>query len=81
MIKPLRNNVLIQRVKKSMETASGIVLTVSEEADRAQVLAIGPLVDEVAVGDEVLANWNKATNAGDSTFIVPITEIPFVFDK
>ena len=78
-VRPLRNTVLLERVKNDMTTSSGIVLTRNDEADKAKVLAIGPAVDEVAVGDVVLVNWNKSIRAGEH-FIAPVTEIVFVFE-
>lgn len=79
-VRPLRNTVLLERVKNDMTTDSGILLTRSDDADKAKVLAIGPAVEEVAVGDIVLVNWNKSIRAGDN-FIAPVTEIVFVFEQ
>jgi co-chaperonin GroES (HSP10) len=69
----------MERVKNDMTTSSGILLTRSDDGDKARVLAIGPDVDEVAVGDIVLVNWNKSIRAGEN-FIAPVTEIVFVFE-
>jgi len=58
-IKPLHDKVLIERLENIKETASGIILRHSEEPDRAKVLAIGPQVTEVQVGDVVQPDWSK----------------------
>ena len=57
---PLRDNIIVERVAAEKQTASGIILKRTEEPDRAKIIAIGPKVDEVSVGDEVLINWNGA---------------------
>ena len=59
-IKPLKDKVLISRIAAEKQTESGIILKSSDGPDKALVEAIGPKVDEVAVGDEVLVNWNGA---------------------
>ena len=59
-IRPLKDKVLISRIAGEKQTEFGIILKSSEGPDRALVEAIGPKVDEVSVGDEVLINWNGA---------------------
>ena len=59
-IKPLKDKVLISRIAGEKQTEFGIILKSSEGPDKALVEAIGPKVDEVSVGDEVLVNWNGA---------------------
>jgi len=59
-IKPLKDKILISRIAGEKQTEFGIILKSSEGPDKALVEAIGPKVDEVAVGDEVLINWNGA---------------------
>ena len=59
-ITPLKDKVLISRIAAEKQTESGIILKSTDGPDKALVEAIGPKVDEVAVGDEVLINWNGA---------------------
>jgi co-chaperonin GroES (HSP10) len=81
MIKPLGNKVVVERlVKKDNTTESGIILKSNEEPDRAIIMAIGSEVDEVQVGEVVLINWNKATKYKDETFVIPVTEVVFVYE-
>jgi co-chaperonin GroES (HSP10) len=80
-MRPLRNNIVVTRIAADKVSASGIILTSSEGPDKAKVEAIGPLVDEVAVGEIVQINWNKATKFQDENFIVPIDDVVFVFEE
>jgi len=61
---PIKNKILIQLENMDKETVleSGIVLTTRarDEAQRAKVLAVGPDVEYVQVGDSILPNWNAA---------------------
>lgn len=59
-IRPLKDKVLISRIAGEKQTEFGIILKSSEGPDKALVESIGPKVDEVSVGDEVLVNWNGA---------------------
>jgi len=78
-MKPTRDNIIVNRVKKENQTSSGIILKSSDEPDRAEVIAIGPKVDEVNIGDVVLLNWNKATKFENETYVVPITEVVWIY--
>lgn len=60
-IKPINNMVLVNQVESDKTTASGIILT-SDKGNgpaMAEILAVGPLVTSVAVGDKVFLNWGK----------------------
>lgn len=61
MLAPIKKNVILELIEKEKTTASGIVLTKADpnEANRGKVIAIGPEVEDVKVGDEVLPNWNQ----------------------
>ena len=59
-IKPLKDKILVSRIAGEKQTEFGIILKSSEGPDKALVEAIGPKVDEVSIGDEVLINWNGA---------------------
>jgi co-chaperonin GroES (HSP10) len=59
-IKPLKDKILVSRIAGEKQTEFGIILKTSDGPDKAFVEAVGPKVDEVSVGDEVLINWNGA---------------------
>lgn len=77
-MQPLHNKVLVKRIPGEKTTASGIVLQRSDEVDRAEVLAIGPQVDEVSVGDIVLLDWNKTIKAGDN-YLLTVDNIVLIY--
>lgn len=79
-IKPLSNKIVIKRIEGSKQTESGIILKRTEEPDRAEVLAIGPDVDEVQVGDIVLLDWNVAIKSGDY-YIARIDGVVFIYGE
>lgn len=79
-IRPLRDTLIIKRLEKDMKTASGIVLQSSDEADQAKVLAIGPLVEEVKLGDIILANWNKASKIQNSLYKLQEEDVVGIFE-
>lgn len=62
-VKPLKKKVLVAENKSEVKSESGIILEGASsvsESKRATVLAIGPEVTLVEVGDVVLLEWNKA---------------------
>jgi chaperonin GroES len=62
-IQPLHDKVLVAEMKRENTTESGIVVTGAEglgESKSGIVLAIGPDVKEVKIGDTVYLMWNKA---------------------
>ena len=79
-IKPLRDTLIVKRLEKDLTTASGIVLQSSDEADKALVLAIGPLVEDVKLGDIILANWNKATKVQNSLYKLQEEDVVGIFE-
>jgi co-chaperonin GroES (HSP10) len=76
---PLRDNIIVSRIAAEKQTSSGIILKTSDAPDRAKVIALGPKVDEVEIGDEVLLNWNQASKLDNENYVVPITEVIFIF--
>lgn len=59
-LKATGTRILIEKVEASTTTAGGIVLQSSQEAPRARILSVGPLVKEdVAVGDVIVVDWSK----------------------
>jgi chaperonin GroES len=79
-IKPLANRIVVERIEASKQTDSGIILKSGDEPDKAKVLAIGPKVDEVEIGDVVLLNWNAATKT-DEYFVIPIDHVVMIYGE
>jgi chaperonin GroES len=63
-IRPMNDRVLVAENKRETTTGSGIIIEgargVGDNA-RATVLAVGPEVKDVKVGDVVLLDWTKAS--------------------
>jgi len=62
--KPLRDMVLIGEIKKSTTTESGIIIEGTRgtgDSSPGLVVAVGPDVKEVKVGEKVYLVWNKGT--------------------
>jgi co-chaperonin GroES (HSP10) len=78
-MKPTRDNIIVTRIAAEKTTASGLIVKSTGEPDKAVVESIGPKVDEVMVGDTVLLNWNKAIKVEFDTYVVPITEVIFIY--
>lgn len=63
-IVPMNDRVLVAENKKENTTQSGIILEGARgvgDTAQATVLAVGPKVTEVKVGDVVLLDWSKAS--------------------
>lgn len=85
-IVPMNDRVLVAENKKEAKTESGIIIEGARGVgDTAQgtVLAVGPKVTEVKVGDVVLLDWAKASpvKVGDAQramikeeFIIAVVE-------
>jgi chaperonin GroES len=85
MIRPLKDRVACVRLKKTTKTDSGIILTKedSAEVDQAEVVAVGPTVTQVSIGDKVLIDWNKASVAtidGIPTYVVAEEHVVGIFE-
>lgn len=70
-VTPLRDRVLVAENKAEEKTASGIILdgvNSIRDSKTGTVLAIGPKVTDVQVGDKILLDWSKAqvVKVGDS---------------
>ncbi len=84
MLKPIKNNVIVELIEKEKVTSSGIVLSSADpvEANRAKVIFLGPDVETVQKGDFVLPNWNSARKTkydGTDYYIVSEDEIVLIF--
>jgi len=77
---PLRNNVIVEKLEKELTTSSGIILKSNDEADKAKVIAVGSEVTDVAVGDTILINWNKAVKLMDNLYQVNVNEVVAIFE-
>ena len=85
MIKPLKKNVLVVRLKKKSTTESGIILQNDHDGnvDRAQVIAIGNEVTMVQKDDIIFVDWNKANAVTRDTvphYVVSEDNIVWVFE-
>ena len=61
-LKPIKSSLIVEVIKKDLVSKGGIVLSQSdrEEVYRGRILAIGPDVTIVEVGQVILPNWQKA---------------------
>ena len=85
MLKPLKDKLIVTLIEKEKVTASGIVLSRADpaEVNRGTVIAIGDDVTDIAVGDSILPNWNKATKTaldGETFYIVKEEDVVLVFE-
>lgn len=78
-MQPTRDNIIVERIITEPTTSSGIILKSSGEPDKAKVISIGSKVDEVGVEDTVLINWNKAVKIEKEIYVVPITEVVWIY--
>ena len=87
IVRPLNKNVLIAQVETAPVTAGGIILQGAAgdgNTARGKVLAVGPGVVEVKVGDEVYVTWSKAkpvTVDGAQRVMVAEEDIVAVYEK
>ena len=79
-IKPLGNNIIVEPVKNSLTTESGLILSSSDEADKAKVVAVGSDVVDVQVNDVLLINWKKAQKLDGETYRVSVEEVIAVLE-
>jgi co-chaperonin GroES (HSP10) len=78
--RPTGKNVLVERIPAAKQTNSGIILKSAEEPDRAKIIAIGPEIDEVAVDEVAVVNWNAATKVEDEFYIINIDHIVLIIE-
>ena len=75
IVTPLKKKVLVAENKAEQTTESGIILdgtTSNRDSKQGTVLAVGPLVTLVKVGDIVMLEWNKAqvVKIGDAQRVI-----------
>lgn len=80
-MRPLANKVLVERLAAEKISAGGIVLQRTDGPDKAKILAIGPEVKEVAIGEIALINWNAASKAQGEQYIVTEDNIVFIYEE
>lgn len=82
-IRPLKDNIIVERIKKEEVTSGGIVLPGGDrdEADKAVVVAVGPEVEGIKAGDELLINWQKAPKIDEKQYKVSYEDVIGVFEK
>ena len=60
-LQPLKDQVLVAENKRKTTTASGIILEGGTGESRSgTVIAVGPKVEDVKVGDVIYLLWNKS---------------------
>lgn len=73
-VTPLKDKVLVAENKRENTTESGIVLQGAgfDQSKSGTVLAIGPDVTDVKVGDVIYLEWNKAAvvKIGDAQRVI-----------
>ena len=75
IVTPLKKKVLVAENKAEQTTESGIILdgtTSNRDSKQGTVLAVGPLVTLVKVGDVIMLEWNKAqvVKIGDAQRVI-----------
>lgn len=86
MLKPIKNNVVLELIDKEKVTSSGIVLPSADpvEANKGKVVSLGPNVEMVKEGDMVLPNWNAARQIKYNEFeyyVVSEDDIVLIFEE
>ena len=80
-VQPLNNKVLLVEAEEQKTTESGIIIEGTKgngDTRRAKVIAIGPKVEFVQVGDEVFVEWNKAKPTKIDGQLAAIVEEEFI---
>ena len=83
---PIKDKVAVVRIKSELKTESGIVLegARTNEVDKAKVIAIGPQVDMVEVGQTVLVDWSRVqvtTIEGAPVYLLSQNDIHGVIEQ
>jgi co-chaperonin GroES (HSP10) len=79
-MRPIKKNVIVERVEPNLTTDSGIILKSPLDVDQAVVISVGPDVTEVSVGERVCLDWNKSKEIEKNVFLIPVEEIAFVYE-
>ena len=80
IIKPIKTKVALKQLEP-LEHQSGLVIVGGDkETPEGVVVAIGPQVTDVAIGNIVLADWAKATHVGEGILVIEQEHITAVFE-
>jgi chaperonin GroES len=84
-LRPLSTKIVVQLIEKEKTSPGGIILTRADasEVNKGLVLAIGPDVEDIEVGDIILPNWNaarKTTTDDEDVYIVQEDDVVLVFE-
>jgi chaperonin GroES len=86
LLKPIKNNVIVELIEKEKVTSSGIVLSSADpsEANRGKVVSVGPNVEYIQEGYLILPNWNackKIKHEDKEYYVVSEDEIVLIFGE
>ncbi len=79
-MKPLNENVLVERIAGTNVTETGILLKSALENDKAKVLAVGSQVTQVSEGDICFVDWNRSIPVENEKYLIPVDNIVFVYE-
>ena len=85
ILKPIKSNIILELIEKEKVTSGGIILQKADptEVNRGVVVAIGPEVTLVELGQEILPNWNSAKKMEfeeQNLYVVDEEEIVAIFE-
>ena len=86
MLRPIKNNVIVELIEKEKVTSSGIVLASADpaEANRALIKEVGPTVDSLQIGQVILPNWNAARPIkylAQDFYVVSEDDVVLIFEE
>lgn len=86
MLKPIKNNVIVELIEKEKVTSSGIVLSSADptEVNRGKVISVGPNVEYLKEGYLILPNWNackKIKHLDKEYYVVNEDEVVLIFEE
>lgn len=84
MLKPIKNNVIVELLEKEKVTSGGIILSKADplEVNRAKVI-VGSQSGLINKDEVILPDWNKAqkmTFEGNEYYVVSEDDIVLVFE-
>jgi co-chaperonin GroES (HSP10) len=80
-IKPLKTKVALHQIDNEIKSEGGLFIVGGErETPQGVVIAIGPEVTDVEVGQTVMVDWAKATHVGDGVLVVEQVNIIGVYE-
>ena len=80
-MRPLKDKILIERIPAEKVSPGGIVLHRTDAPDKAKILAVGPEVDDVSIGEIALVNWNAAVKTEGEQYVIAEEHIVFVYEE